>query len=125
MKKSYRNLLAILSILTLSACVKDVSPELVISVVNEQDQPVNFAFIRVSVDRSNLGVVNPEVIDSTKTNEFGRAFFEFSNSVLVDVALYENEFTTEKLDSISVLLETKRSRDKDSNVTERKMVVRR
>ena len=124
MKKSYLHLFALMAVLTLFSCEKEVPPELVISVVDEQDQPINFAFLRLSVDRSNQGVVIPEVIDSTKTNEFGRAFFEFSNTVLVDVGLYESENTTEKIDSISVFLETKRSRDKDSNVTERKMVYR-
>lgn len=124
MKKSSLYFLAILAALTLFSCEKEVPPELVISVVDEQDQVINFAWIEVSVDRANLGVINEDVIDSTKTNEFGRAFFEFDNTVLVDVSLYASEFSTEKIDSISVLLETKRSRDKTSNVTERKLVFR-
>ena len=124
MKKSSLHLLAFMAVLSVFSCKKDVAPELVITVVNEQDVPVNFQWVKVSVDRASQGVVIEEVTDSTQTNEFGRAFFEFENTVLVDVALYAGQNTSKKIDSTSVLLETKRSRDKDSNVTERKLVLR-
>lgn len=123
MKKSYLNLFAMLVVVSLFSCKKDVSPKLVVTVVNEQDVP-SFAWVEVSVDRSAQGVINPDVLDSAKTNVQGKVFFEFKNSVLVDVAIYADEFSNVKLDSTSVLLEVKRSRDKDSNVTNRKLVIR-
>ena len=124
MKKSSLSFLAILAVTILFSCKKDVSPKLLVTIVDGQDQAVQFSWIEISVNRSNQGVINPEVIDSTKTNEFGKAFFEFKNTVIVDVGLFASEFSTVKVDSTTVLLETKRGRDEDGNVTERKLVFR-
>ncbi len=123
MKKLRQVLLLACFLSSLVACKKDVPPTLLVTVVDDFNNRLPNVWVEVSVDGANNGVLNPKVIDSTFTDEFGVARFPFDNTVLVDVAIYENRSTDVKEDSTSVLLETARSID-DDNLIEKKLVVR-
>lgn len=105
------------------SCKKEVSPELEVTVVDGDDKILANRWVKLSVGGADNGILNAEVIDSSATDQFGKAFFSFSNTVLVDVALYRFQNSTTIIDSTSVLLETKRQRG-DENKVERKLVFR-
>lgn len=123
MKKSSLVFLSLLIGVTLFSCKKEVPPELEVTVVTEQNEPFPNGWVEITVDGAEQGVLNPRVIAASKTDNFGKAFFKFDNTVLVDISLYFNSMSDLKLDSASALLETERSID-DDNVTEKKLVVR-
>jgi hypothetical protein len=104
----------------LSSCKKEVSPELEITVVDSLNAPVNQAKVKLSVDGAVFGIVNEKAIDSTLTDAFGKAYFDLDNTILVDVSLYNRE--NKKVDSTSMLLETKKLKRNEENVYETKMV---
>lgn len=123
MKKLRQVLLVTCFLLSLTACKKDVPPTLLVTVVDDFNTRLPNVWVEISVDGANDGILNPQVIDSSFTDEFGTARFPFDNTVLVDIAIYENRNTDVKEDSTSVLLETARSID-DDNLIEKKLVVR-
>jgi microcompartment protein CcmK/EutM len=127
MGKSIKNIGLRLSFLlvvisTLVACKKEVPPSLLVTVVDPNNNRINHAWVEISVDGANAGIINSNVIASGNTDRYGTIKFEFDNTVLVDVALYRNSSSNTIEDSTSVLLETERSRD-DDNLTERKLVI--
>jgi len=109
-------LVLFLSSLTI-ACKKEKSPELEITVFNSNNEPAGNVFVRTSVPGAEFRVLQSNVIDSVRTDNFGKAFFEFDNTILIRVDAYRN--SGEILDSLSVLLETKRLRGSEDNYYER------
>ncbi len=106
------------------SCKKEISPELEVTVVDSNDMPVNLVWIKTSVPGANFGILNSEVIDSAQTDRFGKAYFKYKNTVLLDIALYALPTDNVIIDSASVLLETKRKSPKSNNITEKKLVFR-
>jgi len=100
------------------ACKKEKSPELEITVLDFDSAPVRGAIVVTSVPGSNQGVVNPQVLDSIRTDDFGKAFFKYDNTILLRVEARYNQVL---LDSLDVLLETKRKKKGDDNIYERTM----
>lgn len=105
----------------MTSCKKEVSPELEISVVDTLGAAVGGAKVKLTVDGLEFGVVIDQAIDSTQTDAFGKAYFEFDNTILVDVGLYKFDI---KVDSTSILLETKRLKRNEDNVFERTLIFR-
>jgi hypothetical protein len=111
-------LVLFLSSLTI-ACKKEKSPELEITVLNSNNEPARNVTVRTSVPGAEFGLIEANIIDSMRTDAFGKAFFEFDNTILIRVDAYRNP--TMILDSIGVLLETKRLRGSEENYYERTM----
>lgn len=111
----------LLSVFT--ACRKEVEPTLLVTVVDNNNNRINNAWIEISVDGANQGIVNANVIATGSTDRYGNVKFKFENTVLVDVAMYRNQGSNVVEDSTSVLLETKRRYG--DNITERKLVLRK
>jgi len=107
-----------LSSLTI-ACKKEKSPELEITVLTASNQPARNVVVRTSVPGAEFGVLEQNILDSTRTDNFGKAFFAYDNTVLIRVDAYRS--SDQILDSISVLLETKRLRGNEENYYERTM----
>lgn len=124
MKKLSLLLLTFTVVTTLISCKKEKSPELEVTVVDANDQPKVGVWVKTSVDGANKGILNSRVIDSSATDNFGKAYFKYENTVLLDVALYEGRRTTTIIDSTSILLETKRLKKGNDNVKEAKLVFR-
>lgn len=127
MDKSIKNIGLKLSFLALLAmpfvaCKKDVGPTLLVTVVDGYNNRIPGAWVELSVDGANQGIVNAQVIDSGATDRYGTIKFKFDNTVLVDIALYKNRNSDVIEDSTSVLLETERSID-DDNLIEKKLVI--
>lgn len=120
MKKLSLLFLVITSVL-ITSCKKEVSPELEITVVDTLGAPVNQAKVKLTVDGADFGIVQAKALDSSLTDGFGKAYFSFDNTILVDASLYNG---TTKVDSTSVLLETKRLKRNEDNVFERKLIYR-
>ena len=123
MKKLRRALPFVLFLFAFVGCKKDVPPTLLVTVVDDYNNKLRSVWVEVSVDGAIDGILNEHVLDSAYTDNFGTATFEFDNTVLVDIAIYEDRNATIKEDSVSVLLETTRSID-DDNLIEKKLVVR-
>lgn len=124
MKKIYPTFLVLIAVTFSFSCKKEISPELEVTVVDANDQPVNFVWVKTSVPGADFGILNAKVVDSSRTDVFGKAYFQFENTVLLDIALYEFPNDTVIIDSASVLLETKRKSPRSSNRTEKKLVFR-
>jgi len=122
MKKLSLPLFIMLLAFSSTSCKKEVSPEIEITVIKENGEPQGGALVRTSIDGANGGIINDEVISETKTDKFGKAYFEFDNTVLVDVALYRGAII---VDSTSILAETKRQKPREDNVYERTLIYRR
>lgn len=123
MKKLRLALSLVLFLFAFVGCKKDVPPTLLVTVVDDYNKRLGSIWVEISVDGAIDGILNEHVLDSAYTDNFGTATFEFDNTVLVDIAIYKNQFTDIKEDSVSVLLETARSID-DDNLIEKKLVVR-
>jgi len=103
-------------ILTFS-CKKEVSPEVEVTVVNEMRERVKGAVVISSVEGAEGNL--KEFIEERKvTDAFGKVFFNYKNTVLIDYFLLRNGFP---VDSTSVLAEVKRQRG-DENIIERTLV---
>ncbi|MBL4710122.1 MAG: Ig-like domain-containing protein [Flavobacteriales bacterium] len=124
MKKLYPTILVLFAITFSFSCKKEISPDLEVTVVDANDQPVNQVWVKTSVPGAIFGILNAEVVDSSQTDVFGKAYFQYSNTVLLDLALYKTANDLDIIDSASVLLETKRKSPKSSNRTEKKLVFR-
>jgi len=120
-KLSLQILLSLLIIFTFS-CKKEVSPEIEITVVDTLNVVRGGVWVKTSVDGAVLGPLNARVLDSVRTDQFGKAFFKYDNTVLVDVATYRNQSSRVKIDSVSILAETKRKKRNDDNVYERTLI---
>ncbi len=120
MKKLSLLFVVITSVL-ITSCKKEVSPTLEITVVDTLNIPVAGAKVKLTVDGASFGAVNPTALDSSNSDAFGKVFFEFDNTILVDAGLYKNGV---KIDSTSILLETKRLKRNEDNVFERKLISR-
>ena len=119
MKKYTLHLLIISLSLLAVACKKEKSPELEITVVNATtNEAVRQAVVVTSVPGANQGIINQEVIDSVRTNEFGKAYFKYDNTILLRIGAYYNKVL---LDSTDILLETKRLKSGEDNYYERTM----
>lgn len=117
MKNLMLKSLLILVLLASYGCRKEKSPELEITVLDSQDNAVRRIWVRTSIDGADQGIPTEKAIDSVQTDDFGKAFFEFDNTILVDVKTYRNDRVV--LDSTSVLLETKRLKRSEDNYYER------
>ncbi len=120
MKKISQTLIVGCLLITAFACKKEVSPELEINVVDTLGQPVHQMNVKISVDGAEDGIINAHVIDSVRTDKFGKAYFKFDNTILIDVALWNN--LKEVVDSVSILCETKRLKRKEDNIYERTLI---
>lgn len=121
MKKLSLPLFLMLLAFTSTSCKKEVSPEIEITVFTESGEAKRGALVRTSIDGANGGIINDQVISETTTDRFGKAYFKFDNTVLVDVALYKGGTI---VDSTSILAETKRQKPREDNVYERKLIWR-
>lgn len=124
MKKIYPTLFVLLAITLSLSCKKEIAPELEVTVVDSDDLPVGQVWVKTSVPGADFGILNAEVIDSARTDVFGKVYFQYTNTVLIDLALYQFENGGDIIDSASVLLETKRKSPRSSNRTEKKLVFR-
>lgn len=106
------------ALLAFASCKKEVSPELEITVKNTDGSARGGVKVKISVDGANFGLVNAKGIDSTFTDGFGKAYFKFDNTILIDAAVYKDGIP---VDSTSVLCETKRLKRKESNIYERSL----
>lgn len=122
MKKLSLPLFIMLLALASTSCKKEVSPEIEITVLKEDGSPQGGAWVRTSIEGAKGGIINADVIAEERTDQFGKAYFEFDNTVLVDVAVYRGN---EIVDSTSILAETKRQRPREDNVYERTLTYRR
>jgi len=122
MKKRYLTFLVISLFLTLVSCKKEKGPQVKVDVVDELNNPVNGAIVRTSVRGVNESLIDARVLQEGRTDNFGNITFTFENSVLIDIALYDNNNTI--LDSASVFAETKRKRGRTDNIYRTKLVVR-
>ncbi|MEQ8624974.1 MAG: hypothetical protein RJQ00_12505 [Vicingaceae bacterium] len=121
MKKSSLPLFIMLLAFASTSCKKEVSPEIEITVVKENGTPQGDAIVKTSIEGAEGGIINAEVIAEERTDQFGKAYFKFDNTVLVDVAVYRGN---EIVDSTSILAETKRQRPREDNVYERTLIWR-
>lgn len=114
----------ILALVTASiSCKKEVPPTLIVTVVDNDNVPQRGKWVTTSVPGAVFGILNGEVINSARTDAFGKVSFDFTNTVLIDIALFDNPNDNVIIDSASVLLERKRLRG-DNNRIERKLVFR-
>lgn len=98
-------------------CKKEKSPELEITVLDSNSNALRGALVTTSVPGSDQGIVKEGIIDSVRTDGFGKAFFKYDNTILLRVdALYQGA-----RDSLDILLETKRLSRGDENNYERTM----
>lgn len=104
------------------ACKKEKSPELEITVIDvTTNEGARNVWVKTSVPGASQGVVKASVIDSIRTDQFGKAFFKYDNTILLRVDAYVR--SEEILDSLNILLETKRLGKGDKNYYERTMRV--
>jgi len=122
MKKLSLPLFIMLLAFTSTSCKKEVSPEIEITVLKEDGTPQGGAWVRTSIEGAEGGIINAEIIAEERTDQFGKAYFEFDNTVLVDVAVYRGN---DIVDSTSILAETKRQKPREDNVYERTLTYRR
>ena len=121
MKKYTLQLLIVSLTLLAVACKKEKSPELEITVINANtNEAVRQAVVVTSIPGANQGIVNPQVLDSVRTNDFGKAYFKYDNTLLLRIDAYYNKVL---LDSTDILLETKRLKSGEENYYERTMRV--
>ena len=107
----------------MTSCKKEVSPEIEISVLNENGQAAGARIpVKLSVDGAEDGIINEKVIGEGLTDQFGKVFFELDNTALVNVALFRG---SEIVDSTSILAEMKRLKGSEENVYERTLIYRR
>lgn len=124
MKKLSFYLFTSLTLLVSFSCKKEISPDLEVTVVDSLDNPVEKVWVKTSVNGAEFGVLNAEVLDSGQTDQFGKAYFEYKNTVLLDVGIYPSRESRIAIDSASILLETKRKSKNSSNTFEQKLVLR-
>lgn len=117
-KLSLPFLFFLLTILSTS-CKKEVNPEIEITVVDENRNRVGGAIVETSTEGAQGGVIGEDIVKRERTDNFGKAYFEFKNTVLVDVFLIR---AGKRVDSTSVLAETKRKSGNEKNVYERTLV---
>lgn len=122
MKKTYPTFLVLLAVAFSFSCEKEISPDLEVTVVRINNEPVPNAWVKTSSPGAVYGILEANVIDSTKTDNFGKAYFSYENTRLVDIALYASPNDTVIIDSASVLLEVKRKAPRSSNTFEKKLV---
>lgn len=124
MNKSIKNLTLLMigfSLFTTVGCKREVSPELEITVFDTLGAAVNRAKVKINVDGAVNGIITPRAIDSSFTDAFGKAYFEFDNTILVDVQVLNKGVV---VDSASVLCEEKRLKRGEDNVFERRLTFR-
>lgn len=124
MKKIGLSFLVIMIVSLSFSCKKEKSPDLEVTVVDNDNIAVPRVWVKTSVEGASAGILNAQVIDSARTDAFGKAYFEYKNTVLIDIAIYSKTNRNQIVDSTSVLLETKRVGRKSDNVTEKKLVFR-
>lgn len=124
MKKISLSFLITATVLFSFSCKKEISPDLEVTVVDDTNAPVPRVWVKTSVPGAVFGFVNGEVIDSAETDQFGKAFFKFKNTILVDIGLFKTQSDTILIDSSSALLEIKRKARGSSNTIEKKLVFR-
>ena len=112
-------LLAVTISIVFTSCKKEVSPELELTVFEAKGGPAKSKKVKIFVTGDQYRVFNAKAIDSAKTDAFGKAYFKFDNTILVDVYLYGDKGAI--VDSTSVLCETKRLKRNEKNVIERTM----
>jgi hypothetical protein len=124
MKKIYPTFLVLLAVAFSFSCKKEISPDLEVTVVRNDNSPVSGAWVKTSAPGAVFGILQSDVIDSTKTDDFGKAYFSYEETRLIDIALYAGANDTLILDSASVLLEVKRKSPRSDNTVEKKLVFR-
>lgn len=112
-------LLAVATSIIFTSCKKEVSPELALTVYDVSGAPSKSKKVKIFVTGDQYRAFNAKAIDSAKTDAFGKAFFKFDNTILVDIYLYGAGGKI--VDSTSVLCETKRLKNKEKNIIERSL----
>jgi hypothetical protein len=124
MKKLYPTFLVLLAVAFSFSCKKEISPDLEVTVVDDNNVPVGQVWVKTSAPNAIFGILESDVIDSAQTDMFGKVFFSYKNTRLIDIAIYAGPNENIIVDSASVLLETKRKARKSTNTTEKKLVYR-
>ncbi len=124
MKKTYPTFLVILAVAFFFSCKKEISPDLEVTVVRNDNSPVRGAWVRTSAPGAVSGILSADVIDAARTDNFGKAYFSYKNTILIDIALLRQLNDTVLIDSASALLEVKRKGPRSGNTTEKKLVFR-
>ena len=124
MKKIYPTFLVILAVAFSFSCKKEISPDLEVTVVRNDNSPVRGAWVRTSVPDAVSGILRADVLDVAQTDGFGKVYFSYKNTILIDIALLRQPNDTVLIDSASALLEVKRKAPRSDNTTERKLVFR-
>lgn len=122
MKKLYPTFFVLLAVAFSFSCKKEISPDLEVTVVDNDNKAVGGVWVKTSAPDAVSGILESDVIDSAKTDDFGKAFFSYKNTRLLDLALYAGPNDNVIIDSASVLLEIKRKSSRSSNTTEKKLV---
>ncbi len=122
MKKLYPTFLVLIAIGFSFSCEKEISPDLEVTVVDFNNNPIPRAWVKTSAQGALYGILEADVIDSAQTDNFGKAYFSYENTRLIDLALYAGPNDTIIIDSASVLLEVKRKAPRSGNTTEKKLV---
>lgn len=113
-------LISVSVLMILFSCEKEVSPEVEITVVDTLNNRVHGAFIQVTADPVENGIIDSNILQTHGTDRFGKAFFRFKHTVLVNIYLVTS---AGRIDSTSVFAETKRKRGRNArNVYERTLV---
>ncbi|MDA9312153.1 hypothetical protein N9515_05330 [Vicingaceae bacterium] len=124
MKKIYPTFLVILAVAFSFSCKKEISPDLEVTVVRNDNSPVRGAWVRTSAPDAVSGILRADVLDAAQTDGFGKAYFSYENTILIDIALLRQPNDTVLIDSATALLEVKRKAQRSDNITERKLVFR-
>ena len=124
MKKLYPSFFVLLAVVFSFSCKKEISPDLEVTVVDYDNNPVRRVWVKTSAPGAVSGILDADVIDSTVTDNFGKAYFSYKNTRLLDLALYAGPNDIVIIDSASVLLEVKRKSPRSSNTFEKKLVFR-
>tara|TARA_R110000868_G_scaffold358203_1_gene619706 strand:- start:289 stop:663 length:375 start_codon:yes stop_codon:yes gene_type:complete len=124
MKKIYPTFLVLLAVAFSFSCKKEISPDLEVTVVRNDNSPVAGVWVKTSAPNAVFGILQSDVIDAARTDNFGKVFFSYKDTRLIDIALYRSNNDTVIIDSASVLLEVKRKAPRSGNTTEKKLVFR-
>jgi hypothetical protein len=124
MKKLYPPFFVLLAVVFSYSCKKEISPDLEVTVVDYDNNAIGGVWIKTSAPGAISGILDSDVIDSARTDNFGKAYFSYKNTRLLDLALYAGPNDSVIIDSLSVLLEAKRKSPRSDNTTEVKLVFR-
>ena len=104
---------------TLFSCKKEVSPRLKVTVVDAINMPLPGTTVSVKARGTENASLSSEFDKVERTDNQGNAFFQFKNTVLITIIATRGS----QSDSTFALLEVKRLKKDDENLTEKKIVL--